>query len=89
MNDSWDALLAAAYFVTDQVRDNRRGRQAIVVIHGVGSQRPMSTIKSFTHALIGDAKRWNKPDQMSASYELRRYQLPRGKYRPRTDLFEL
>jgi hypothetical protein len=89
LQDSWSALLTAAYFVTDQVKENRRGRQAIVVIYGVGSQRPMSTVKSFTHALISDAKRWNKPDQMSASYELRRYQLPRGKYRPRTDLFEL
>jgi hypothetical protein len=86
---SWSAVLAAAYFVIDRAKKNRRGRQAIVVIHGVGSQRPLSTVKSFTHALIGDAKRWSKPDQMSASYELRRYQLPRDRYRPRTDLYEL
>jgi hypothetical protein len=89
IRDSWSAVLQAADFVVEQVKANRRGRQAIVVIHSVGSQRPLSTVRSFTHALIGDAKRWSKPDQMSDSYELRRFQLTREKYRPRTDLFEL
>jgi hypothetical protein len=89
LRDAWSALLAAADFVVDQTLDNRRSRQAIIVIHGIGSQRPLSTVKSFAHGLIGDAERWSKPDQMSASYELRRYQLPRDRYRPRTDMFEL
>jgi hypothetical protein len=90
LSDSWSAVLTAAVFVVNQAKANRNdGRQAIIVIHGVGSQRPLSTIKSFTHALIGDATRWSKPDQISDSYELRRYQLPREHYRPRTDLFEL
>jgi hypothetical protein len=89
LHDSWSAVLVAADFVVDQTLQNRRSRQAIIVIHGVGSQRPLSTVKSLISALIGDAQRWSKPDQVSASYELRRYQLPRTRYRPRTDLFEL
>jgi hypothetical protein len=89
LRSSWSAVLAAAYLLVGHVKGKREGRQAIIVIHGVGSQRPLSTVKSFTHALIGDAQRWSKPDQMSASYELRRYQLPVGRYRPRTDLYEL
>lgn len=89
LRDSWSAVLRAACYLADQVRASRSGRQAIVVIHSVGSQRPLSTVRSLTHALVGDAKRWNKPDQMSDSYELRRFQLTRGEDRPRTDLFEL
>ena len=89
MSGAWLALLNAADFVVEQAKENRKGRQAIVVIHGTRARRPMSTIRSFTHALLGNERPWSKPDQMSASYELRRYQVKRGKYRPRTDLFEL
>jgi hypothetical protein len=90
LSGSWSALLHAAGFVVEQTKENRRGRQAVVMIHGTGARRPMSTIRSFTYALLGDDDRpWSKPDQMSAIYELRRYQLKRAKYRPRTDLFEL
>lgn len=85
----WSALLSAALFVVDQAKANRRPRQAIVVIHGIGSQRPLSTIKSFTVALGLPGKRWSKPDRLSDSYELRRYQLSRTTTRPRTDMFEL
>ncbi len=63
--------------------------QAIVVIHGIGSQRPLSTVKGFTDALIPRSGRFSKPDHLSASYELRRYQLKRTRYQPRTDLFEM
>jgi len=85
----WSAVLSAARFVVDETKANRRSRQAVIVIHGIGSQRPLSTIKGFTDALVARAERWSKPDQQSASYELRRYQLERTRYRPRTDLFEL
>ena len=85
----WSALLSAARFVAGETKANRRTRQAIVVIHGIGSQRPLSTIRSFTDALVPHSDRWSKPDQLSVSYELRRYQLRRTRTRPRTDLFEL
>jgi len=87
--DGWSALLSAALFVINETKANRHSRQAIVVIHGIGSQRPLSTVKRFTDALVDRSERWSKPDQLSTSYELRRYQLRRTRTRPRTDLFEL
>lgn len=87
--EGWSALLRAAKFVVDQVKAGRRSCQAIVVIHGIGSQRPLATIKGFTDALVARSERWSKPDQVSRSYELRRYQLRRTAARPRTDFFEL
>lgn len=60
-----------------------------MLIHGIGSQRPLATIKGFVDALVNRSERWSKPDELSSSYELRRYQLVRTRARPRTDLFEL
>ncbi len=62
----------------------RVARQAVVLVHGMGEQRPMDTIKSFVQTLwqqdtgshasaLPDAGRvWSKPDSLSASLELRR-----------------
>jgi hypothetical protein len=85
----WSHLLESARITTDIARDNRRPRQAILVIHGIGNQRPMSTARRFTDALVDRAERWSKPDRLSSSYELRRYQLARTTRRPRTDIYEL
>src|SRR5215471_6246658 len=58
--------------------------QAVVVIHGMGEQRPMDTIKSFVKAVWeNDAvitanglplptQVWSKPDERTGSLELRR-----------------
>ena len=58
--------------------------QAVVVIHGMGEQRPMDTIKDFVHAvwetdgditqngLRNPARVWSKPDVRTGSLELRR-----------------
>src|SRR5215472_15668723 len=58
--------------------------QAVVVIHGMGEQRPMDTIKSFVQAvwesdpvitangLPHPGQVWNKPDPRTGSLELRR-----------------
>ena len=89
LSGSWTALLVTADFVVDQTLENRRSRQAIIVIHGAGSRRPLSTVKSFASALLGETPRWSKPDHMSPSFELRQYQISRARYRPRTDLYEL
>ena len=87
--ESWKALLTAGRFIVDQTKARRRGKQAIVVIHGIGNQRPLSMVKGITGALTKRSDRWSKPDQLSSSYELRRYQLKRRAERPRTDFFEL
>ena len=59
-------------------------KQAIVVIHGMGEQRPMDTIKDFADAVWkndpeitanyrgGAAELWSKPDLRTGSFELRR-----------------
>jgi hypothetical protein len=59
-------------------------KQAIVVIHGMGEQRPMDTIKGFVRAvwetddeitaidLPEPREVWNKPDVATGSLELRR-----------------
>jgi hypothetical protein len=59
-------------------------KQAIVVIHGMGEQKPMDTIQSFAHAvwtadrdvhengLRDSGEIWSKPDDRTGSLELRR-----------------
>ena len=79
-------------------------RQAVVIIHGMGEQKPMSTLRGFIDSLVkheaaekiksGELKAykknfWSKPDKMSESFELRKLVLAAGKSkRPTTDFFE-
>ncbi len=67
-------------------------RQAVVVIHGMGEQRPMQFLRNFVDAAIPpDASRkgpYSKPDRMSGSYELRRFLAPAFKDHPQTELYE-
>ncbi|WP_151525506.1 hypothetical protein [Serinicoccus kebangsaanensis] len=64
-----------------------RARQAVVLIHGIGDQRPMGTLRGFVDGLdLGRA--WSKPDRLSDNLELRRMSVF-GRYRPPTDLYEL
>ena len=58
--------------------------QAVVIIHGIGEQRPMATLRNFVSALLdrpGDRpgdRYYSKPDTLSDSYELRRIKLHRA-----------
>lgn len=47
------------------------GKTAVVVIHGVGEQRPMGTVRSFVRFFAGDFFR-SKPDTLADLFELRR-----------------
>src|SRR5262249_60581956 len=59
-------------------------KQAVVVVHGMGEQRPMDTIKAFVKAvweidevitankLPHPTQVWSKPDVRTGSLELRR-----------------
>ena len=69
-------------------------RQAVVVIHGVGNQRPMDTLRPFVDAVLNvdpacdhDPKYYSTPENLSGTFELRRLQSRNS--RPRTDYFEL
>lgn len=75
-------------------------RQAVLLIHGVGEQRPMDTLRNFVRAVWTEATalhrggkdantHWSKPYRLSESLELRRLTTPDNKAGIRTDFFEL
>lgn len=70
-------------------------RQAVVLIHGMGEQQPMTLLRRFADAVVpappeGFEPYFSKPDRISGSYELRRLGVPerRGSPVPATDLYE-
>jgi hypothetical protein len=70
-----------------------RKRQAVIVIHGIGEQQPMTTLREFADSVLGaeqdsDGSAYNsKPDPFSQSFELRCL-TTRGNVHPQTDFFE-
>lgn len=73
-------------------------KQAIILIHGIGEQRPMDTLRGFVEAVwgrdesvhhrYGDPSVWSKPDTISGSFELRRLTTGENRSNLRTDFFE-
>jgi hypothetical protein len=68
-------------------------RQAVVVIHGIGEQRPMSTLRAFVAHVVPASEQnrsriFSKPDRMSESFELRRLSVEKSRRRPTTDFYE-
>ena len=73
-------------------------RQAVVVIHGMGEQRPLDTLNEFINAgLEPDQKKarlyYSRPDEVTDSYEARRYLAPprhkdNEELRAQTEFFE-
>lgn len=73
-------------------------KQAVVLIHGVGEQVPMDTLRGFVRAvwttnpgIIQPGKPtgvWSKPDEISQNYELRRLTTAENVRNQRTDFFE-
>jgi hypothetical protein len=74
-------------------------KQAVVLIHGIGEQVPMDTLRGFVRAVWTTDENvrnpwnpdqvWSKPDTVSHNYELRRLTTAEGKTGKRTDFFEL
>jgi hypothetical protein len=79
-------------------------RQAVVIIHGIGEQRPMQTLRAFVAGVLGEGDVnlplekhiFSKPDRISDTLELRRLSARPGKYdrsnfelRDETDFYEL
>jgi hypothetical protein len=70
-------------------------RQALILIHGIGEQRPMETLRGFVDVLLdqqqtnslADAKYYSKPDFLSDNFELRRL-VSAGGHGDRTDFYE-
>jgi hypothetical protein len=77
-------------------------RQAVLLIHGIGEQKPMDTLRGFVDAVWRDhteihhpfatkhagALVFSKPDTVSDSFELRRLTTPQNVAGIRTDFFE-
>ncbi len=73
-------------------------KQAVVLIHGVGEQVPMDTLRGFVEAVWTtdtdahhdsvNAESWGKPDVASGNYELRRITTTKNREGRRTDFFE-
>jgi hypothetical protein len=77
-------------------------RQAVVLIHGIGEQKPMNTLRGFVDAIwLHDTAiqnqyaatnaggvLWSKPDNVSDSFELRRLTTIANSAGIRTDFFE-
>lgn len=67
-------------------------RQAIVVIHGIGEQRPTVTLRDFIDGIVRASKQkveyWYKPDTLSGNYETRKMMMQSGPDHPRTDFYE-
>ncbi|MGY2397511.1 hypothetical protein [Pseudomonas sp. SDO5271_S396] len=66
-------------------------KQAVVVIHGIGEQRPMDTLHSFVEAMIPTDSPgekpfyWSKPDRLSRNFDLR---VLKSAGRNTTDFYE-
>ncbi len=62
-------------------------RQAVVILHGIGEQIPMETLRSFVEAVAPgtdanvafESKAESKPDHLSPTLELRRMAVPGGR----------
>lgn len=60
-------------------QDNKL-RQAVIIIHGIGEQRPMETLRGFVNSMLQDAddpereQFYSEPDKQANTYELRRMQ---------------
>lgn len=67
----------------------KRINQAVIVIHGIGEQKPMDTLRGFVDAVLPQPdlgeKYFSKPDPMSELFELRKLQ---NRKQPRTHFFE-
>jgi hypothetical protein len=77
-------------------------KQAVLLIHGIGEQKPMDTLRSFVDAVWVKATDiqnefavrnagtlvWSKPDTVSESFELRRLTTPQNVAGIRTDFYE-
>jgi len=70
--------------------NKQRHTQAVIIIHGMGEQRPMDTLRSFVDAVLpdpkeGEEKFFSRPDSLSESLELR---ILQNRIQPRTRFFE-
>jgi len=70
-------------------------RQAVIIIHGMGEQRPMSTLRDFVERIAPSIQNsakpsyYSKPDSLSENHELRRLTANEHRFAFKTDYYEL
>jgi hypothetical protein len=78
---------------------HKNKRQAVVIIHGMGEQRPMDTLRSFVKGIKfwiqggkydkdGQPLTWSRPDGISEMYETRRITMQYHGGNTKTDFYE-
>lgn len=77
-----------------QSPDRPHGRQAVILIHGIGEQQPMNTLRDFINGLYpakggGQHHVFSKPDRISEVLDLRRMSATAAVTGNATDFYEL
>jgi len=89
----WSKALDDLRDAASKARKRTRSiRQAVLVIHGIGEQTPGRTVRDLVQAAAEPEERSavrSKPDRISKTFELRRWNLPGSRVRPTTDFFEV
>lgn len=74
-------------------KNRRRERQAVIVVHGIGEQRPGQLLRQFVANVFDKAAgevHFVKPDYVSSLFEMRMVTVPRNdSTTPTTDVYEL
>ncbi|WP_257166802.1 SRPBCC domain-containing protein [Bradyrhizobium sp. SRS-191] len=92
--EAWQgALTRIGRILVQAERSRRRDRQAVIVVHGIGEQRPGQLLRGFVANIFdpdaGDLH-FVKPDYVSPLFEMRVATVPRSDAaRPTTDIYEL
>jgi len=79
--------------------EGKKERQAIILIHGIGEQRPIKTLRAFVESVAEQLKKnkqakqedtlfWDKPDPASGNYETRKMTMRGGRNHPTADFYE-
>jgi len=91
----WSAVLhGLGWLLARASAERRHFRQAIVIVHGIGEQRPTSTLRHFVEAVFPEGRgvrRFVKPDYISPLVGANSVTVPGqwSKNRPTTDVYEL
>jgi hypothetical protein len=72
-------------------------RVAVVILHGIGEQRPMETLRGFVKGItdwiknfqsVEKPRYWSRPDGISELYETRMITMETHEENPKTDFYE-
>ena len=87
------ALNRVGWLMAAAEKGRRRERQAVIVVHGIGEQRPGQLLRQFVTNVFDRAAgevHFVKPDYVSSLFEMRMATVPRNEgTRPTTDVYEL